>query len=291
MGYKIIDRQYSKCVDDYRLTIIADEDKDIRDLPLACVGSTVIVADRGNEYIANTEGKWVFKSGDESRAVKYVVGAKEIAGTWQFNDELDNSGFDGSNWNFDFMFSNSAGIGGKSIFLSNNALVWGYDWDGDGNQDNDELFYDGFWASGDAPTLTTSATVDRVENGEALLAWLNANATKIAEAEGGNDEGGNDEIIGDEVIGTWKITDDPSFPGGYYIECSCNFKSNGSTFSKITAFEDSGGSMLNYDGGSQYNSFLGGWENDAYKTIEISSYDGTNPDLEDFLAAYATKIA
>lgn len=178
MAYKIIDRVYNAYTDDYRLTIVADTDEDVLDLPLACVGSTVIVADRGNEYMANSAGGWVFKSGDESRAVKYIIGAKEIAGTWQLNDTLDHSGFDDNlSFTFDFYINNYDGYVGKGIWTYPGFLGWFYSW-GDGS--SEEGLYDSYWMSGKAPTLTTSATVDSVSNGALLLEWLNANATKIA---------------------------------------------------------------------------------------------------------------
>lgn len=172
MAYRIIDKQYCACVDDYRLTIIADTDEDVLDLPLACVGSIVIVADRGNEYMANSAGGWVFKSGDESRAVKYVM-PDELGGTWQFNDTLVGRG----GWNVDFVFGGT--YGGKVLSYDDGMLWLEYDFDDDGNMDSDDTPYDGYWYSGYAPTITVQSTVNDVEDGEALLEWLKANAIKI----------------------------------------------------------------------------------------------------------------
>lgn len=173
MAYKIIDRVYNAYTDDYRLTIIADTDEDVLDLPLASVGSTVIVADRGNEYIANSKGGWVFKSGDESRAVKYIIGAKEIAGTWQFNDTPDLQTFKGMSWIFNFTIDGTNGVS-FGCYDWQDALWYEADYDGDGVPECEETVY------GTGNILITSATVDSIINGEALLALLNANATKIS---------------------------------------------------------------------------------------------------------------
>ena len=103
----------------------------------------------------------------------------------------------------------------------------------------------------------------------------------------------------DPVIGTWVFNGNPVFEeSGYYIDCECTFKSNGGTFSRISAYEDVGGSIISYLGGpdfsdnslgTPYNTHFGGWVDDAYKTIEIVSY-GNEPDLILFLTANATKI-
>lgn len=180
MGYKIIDRQYSKCVDDYRLTIIADEDKDVLDLPLACVGSTVIVADRGNEYIANTTGGWVFKSGDESRAVEYVIPATDIKGVWKFND------FDGYDetlipepMEYYLRFTDNNGDEYQGLsYEFGDGIVIRYNY-----MDSWEDSYNtgaAGWFSEYYSTILIDSTISEVENGDKLLAWLNTIATKIA---------------------------------------------------------------------------------------------------------------
>jgi hypothetical protein len=141
-------------------------------------GSTCICTENASVYMKSADDFWYLIEQKMGADFKNKMGETEIAGTWQFNDTLDHSGFDDHlSFTFDFYLNNDDSYVGKGIWTYPGFLGWFYSW-GDGS--SEEGLYDSSWMSGKAPTLTTSATVDSIENGELLLEWLNANATKIS---------------------------------------------------------------------------------------------------------------
>lgn len=179
MGWVKIKKEWSVVLDAYMEKFLCDKDEDVLNLPVACPGSTAIVADRGNEYIANTEGIWVFKSGDESRAVEYVIPATDIKGVWKFND------FDGYDetlipepmeYYLRFTDNNGDEYQGLSYEFGDGIVIrYNYmdSWE-------DSYATGNGWFSEYYSTILIDSTISEVENGDKLLAWLNTIATKIA---------------------------------------------------------------------------------------------------------------
>ena len=186
---KEIKKEYSESGTIFHL--ICSEMADIENLPTLtgedeyykanriAPGSTCICTENASVYMMSADGYWYLieqKMGPDFKNKVVKPGATdELTGMWQFNDEIDTASCKG--WNFDFEIS---GTGGTNLWGNDSELWWSYDYDGDGSPDGEEPLYMYSWMSGSGPIFATSATVDSVLGGEALLAWLKANATKIA---------------------------------------------------------------------------------------------------------------
>lgn len=168
MAYKIINKEYCACVDDYRLTIIADTDDDIKNIPSCCVGSIAIVADGGIEYMTNTAGKWCLKSGAKSES------EDALAGVWtlkEFFEPVEEE------WAYDvnLQFEGRECVRLTSYYDESEGsyLVCAFPPDGG----YFTVFYHGM--RGGTATLIITSKLSEVENGDGLLQWLKNAATKV----------------------------------------------------------------------------------------------------------------
>lgn len=144
---------------------------------------------------------------------------------------------------------------------------------------NSEGIY--WWDAGEYKVIEITGGTD-VTNAT-LIAWLEANATQIT--------------ISDLTNTTWLLNNSFALPQNLDISYAINFTSNNNTFKNIYLDDDYGEDnfMISYYTADNqtiyvYDSFDGGWTNQAYRTIEITGgTDVTNATLISWLEAHATQ--
>ena len=95
--------------------------------------------------------------------------ATELAGTWVFNDTIDFPD-SATSWDVNFISNDivynrleiNASKGGKIIYVNNSSLY----------------AYENVWQDDVYKTITITSKLSEVTNGDALLTWLQSNATK-----------------------------------------------------------------------------------------------------------------
>ena len=63
MAYKLVNKEWSPHLDDYKHDYIADTESDITSLPQCCVGSSALVVETGAVYMVNASGVWAVYGG------------------------------------------------------------------------------------------------------------------------------------------------------------------------------------------------------------------------------------
>lgn len=112
------------------------------------------------------------RAGQEAVTVFEKAAADALAGTWVFNDAITLD----SAQSFSLVFI-SGGIQGTSISIEENFGLFSlyYTWE---NSNVTQAFTGGQWTDTTYKTITITSNLSEVTNGDQLLAWLQANATK-----------------------------------------------------------------------------------------------------------------
>lgn len=63
MAVKLINKEYSPYLDEYKHDYIVDTESDIASLPECCVGSSALVVESGAVYMVNASGIWAVFGG------------------------------------------------------------------------------------------------------------------------------------------------------------------------------------------------------------------------------------
>lgn len=63
MAIKLVNREYSSCLNAYQCDYIADTEADVADLPECCAGSSALVVESGAIYMVNASGDWAVYGG------------------------------------------------------------------------------------------------------------------------------------------------------------------------------------------------------------------------------------
>lgn len=66
MAYKLINKDWSPCLNDYKHDYIVDAESDIASLPKCATSSSALVIATGNIYMVNTAGNWVEFAAEEA---------------------------------------------------------------------------------------------------------------------------------------------------------------------------------------------------------------------------------
>ena len=231
----------------------------------------------------------------------YAGEQDELAGTWVFNDNAYDV-YTNKTFNVTFV---SNGQTFNSIINNNNPMTGGlfYDTLQVVNPDNAGTFIDQNYQ-----TITITSKLSEVTNGNALLAWLQARATKQSTPQPTltfkhfYDAG----TIGSGTVKfrhysqqepssgeTWVLNESPSKPSSK-IDLDINFTSNDTNFSHILIANETGvwrvqGITYGVDVGSGtlvYGS-INGWSNTAYRTLILDT--PPTGDLLTWLQANGTK--
>ena len=123
------------------------------------------------DTVENATSYAVLADGSEIGTVE-AAATDELAGTWVFNDTLDFPAGT-TEWNINFISNNivytairiTAKFGGQIIYIDNSSSEF-YVYEG------------GIWQYEVNKTVTITSKLSEVTNGDTLLAWLQANATK-----------------------------------------------------------------------------------------------------------------
>lgn len=151
-------------------------------LGLASGNHTLVVKAKADGYLDS----------DYSNELSYSVAAApadELAGTWQMNETIDLTGFGGTK--------------GTDMGVTGMTLYKGYDVDYTAGSQPSEyllthisaagilafcqpgtnaasfLYNEGKWSKAEYRTIVITSKLSEVPNGATLLAWLNANGTKV----------------------------------------------------------------------------------------------------------------
>lgn len=63
MAYKLINKEWSPYLNDYKHDYIVDTESDIETMPKCSVGSSALVVETGAVYMVNASGAWVVFGG------------------------------------------------------------------------------------------------------------------------------------------------------------------------------------------------------------------------------------
>lgn len=136
--------------------------------------------DVGNYSISVVAKAERYLNSAPSNAVEYTVGAEEdeLAGTWVFNDDIDIR----TTFNYNVNFTNDS-VSYTNLYVSRSfsrGYILHY---ANTSSDNEAYVYNDpageiWWFNDKYKTITITSKLADVTNGEELLAWLKANATK-----------------------------------------------------------------------------------------------------------------
>ena len=122
------------------------------------------------DAVENATSYAVLADGNEIGTVE-ASATDELAGTWVFNDTIDFPAGT-TEWNLNFISDNMAYIairiaakfGGQITYINSSS--------------GEASVYESMWQYEANKTITITSKLSEVTNGETLLAWLQANATK-----------------------------------------------------------------------------------------------------------------
>lgn len=63
MAYKMINREYVPCLNEYKEDYIADTEADVATLPQCATGSMALVVESGKVHMVNASGVWAVYGG------------------------------------------------------------------------------------------------------------------------------------------------------------------------------------------------------------------------------------
>lgn len=120
--------------------------------------------------------------------------------------------------------------------------------------------------------ITQLATPQNVSADGTTVSWDEVeNATSYEVLADGASIGTVENVTEDALAGTWVFNDNPNLSGSGALNVNVNFTSNAGDFTNMTIINGSGPSgAIHYDELEVYSSMIG-WDNKAYKTINITS--------------------